>query len=201
MRRMTLYSVPCNHMPTILENNGRRRKSYWDQHCTWSNPQIGNVSSTCPMSRDRLRVTKIFERPRKSLQQRIQVYRASRSPCFAHCEQDCSPSFTMLVTLCMMLFFFVFSCFVLFCLLSFIIFFFALFAFILVWFFSVGEGRVFFVCLWWIVIKASIALASIVSIDISMSVILLFLIMSKFYQSKRFCWTLLEWFQRMPLIF
>ena len=36
----------------------------------------------------------------------------------------------------------------------------------------------------------SVTLASIVSI--SMSVILLFLIMSKFYQSQRFCWTLLE---------
>ena len=36
----------------------------------------------------------------------------------------------------------------------------------------------------------SVTLASIVSI--SMSVILLFLIMSEFYQSQRFCWTLLE---------
>ena len=95
------------------------------------------------MSRDRLRVTKIFERPRKSLQQRIQVYRASRSPCFAHCEQDCSPSFTMLLTLCMMPFFF---CFLLFCsVLSFVFyyFFFCSFCFYSGFVFFGGGGEVF----------------------------------------------------------
>ena len=71
------------------------------------------------------RVTKIFERSRKSLQQRIHVYRASRSPCFAHCELDCSPSFTVVITLSMMLFFcFFLFCSVLFCFVSFLSFFF-----------------------------------------------------------------------------
>ena len=190
MRRMTLNSASCNYMPTSLENNGRRQKSYRDQHCLLSNRQIGNASSTCPTSRGRLRVTKILERSKNSLQQRIHVYRASRSPCFAHCELDCSPSFTVVIMLSMMLFFgFVLFCsvlFVLFCLFSCscFVFFFCSCCF-LFWFrfFFSGGGEVFFSCASdesssKHIKLTSVTLASIVSI--LMSVILLFLIMSKF---------------------
>ena len=102
--------------------------------------QIGNASSTCPTSRERLRVTKIFERSRKSLQQRIHVYRASRSPCFAYCELDCSPSFTVVITLSMMLFFgfVLFSYFVFF---VFSFFFCSCCFFILISYFLVGGGE------------------------------------------------------------
>ena len=180
-------------MPTSLENNGRRRKSYWDQHCPWSNPQIGNASCTCPTSRGRLRVTKIFERSRKSLQQRIHVYRASKSPCFAHWELDCSPSFTVVITLSMMLLFLNSFCFVCFVLSFF--FFFALVVFYSGFIFFGGGRGGFSSCAsdessTKHIKLTSVTLASIVSI--SMSVILLFLIMSEFYQSQRFCWTLLE---------
>ena len=143
------------------------------------------------------RVTKIFERSRKSLQQRIHVYRASRSPCFAHCELDCSPSFTVVITLSMMLFFLVSFCFVLFvlfCLFSFFFFFAPVVFYSCFIFFGAGRGG-FSSCASdesssKHIKLTSVILASIVSI--SMSVILLFLIMSKFYQSQRFCWTVLE---------
>ena len=185
-------------MPTTLEDNGRKRKSYWDQHCPWSNPQIGNASCTCLTSRGRLRVTKISERSRKSLQERIHVYRASRSPCFVHWELDCSPSFTVVITLSMMLLFLVSFCFVLFCLLClfcFVFFFFALVVFYSSFIFFGGGRGGFSSCAYdesssKHIKLTSVTLTSIVSI--SMSVILLFLIMSKFYQSQRFCWTLLE---------
>ena len=87
---------------------------------------------------------------------------------------------------------FVLFCSVLFCLLSF---FFLLLFFILVsYFFGGGRGG-FSSCASdesssKHIKLTSVTLASIVSI--SMSVILLFLIMSKFHQSQRFCWTLLE---------
>ena len=144
------------------------------------------------------RVTKIFERSRKSLQQRIHVYRASRSPCFAHWELDCSPSFTVVITLSMMLFSgFVLFCsvlFVLFCFVSFLSFFLPLFFYSCFIFFGGGRGGLSSCTSDESSSKhiklTSVTLASIVSI--SMSEILLFLILSKFYQSQRFCWTLFE---------
>ena len=154
-----------------------------------------------PRNDDGCGVTKIFERSRKSLQQRIHVYRASRSPCCAHWELDCSPSFTVVITLSMMLLFLVSFCFVLFCYVCFVLsfVFFSFFFFALVFysgfiFFGGGRGG-FSSCASdksssKHIKLTSVTLASIVSI--SMSVILLFLIMSKFYQSQRFCWTLLE---------
>ena len=97
-------------------------------------------------------VTKIFGRSRKSAQERIHVYRVSRSPFLAHSEQDCSSSFTVVITLSMMLF----SGFVLFCSVLIVLFCFVFcpfFFFALVVFYSGfvffwwGEGRFFFVCL------------------------------------------------------
>ena len=84
--------------------------------------------------------------------------------------------------------------FVLFCLLSFFFFFFALVFYSGFICFGGGRGG-FSSCASdesssKHIKLTSVTLASIVSI--SMSVILLFLIMSKFYQSQRFCWTLLE---------
>ena len=83
--------------------------------------------------------------------------------------------------------------FVLFCCLFF--FFLLLLIFILVSFLSGGGRGGFFSCASdesssKHIKLTSVTLASFVSI--SMSVILLLLIMSKFYQSQRFCWTLLE---------
>ena len=103
----------------------------------------------------------------------------------------------MVITLSMMLLFLVSFCFVCF-VLSFFLFFSFFFALVVFYsgfiFFGGGRGG-FSSCASdesssKHIKLTSVTLASIVSI--SMSVILLFLIMSEFYQSQRFCWTLLE---------